>query len=968
MTLRGGRGGWMDAGALRLTLGIGLGLLTACGGDGGGGGTTTKPDAEGFGGETGGEPAGGGGEGGEIVGGGGGNGGGTAGSGGTGGSGGTPVGGTTDGGVEPDRPCTCERELVCDTRGDCVEQSPCANDQQCLAGRICEDGACADGCADDAACADNGLDDRCFDGRCRQCQTDGDCFGRSSCDVQTFRCVEPEECDDSRECNAPNICNIRTRRCTAPFDCRAAGGQCNEGLVCEEDTGRCAAPAACTENGNCPVGQVCAPGRNRACRPCGADDECDGTQVCRAGACTEVDCESDADCLGNRTCVSGACTAPACEDDAGEDHDTLDTAEVLGGGGAFDAQSCAGDDDYYRFTLPRSNAGTVTLRADGLGAELDVEILDAEGTLVASGDASGLVEVVVFGPFVIDRDLVARVFQRGAQGSVGYSFDLGLEPVMAGVCVDDAIDASGSDDDLASARNLRPAGTPTIDRTITGRACPGDADWMCVQLADGENLDIRGRITAGDLVLEASLVNGGDESVVGTTQWARGQEGGPLGRSLRGVYCLALTPSSGTGSYEVRLAITNARVGAFCAEATPLVLDPAGTAHVSGSLPVAAADDILTASCASANLDGGDVAYTLRLEEPRLVVARVTGEAGGTLGDPHISVRTECASAPSEIACNDDRYEPDTPYLIEANPAEVRVAVEGAGDLTFLIDGTEPGDRPEYRLDVTTLPLAAPPANDACGGAVALELQDGLGRIRVNLDRAADDLGAGCLPASGPDAVYRLRLDAPSRVSAQVYADFAVGVSLAAACGAGGALGCGTGFDVPVVPAGEYFLIVEGIGPQARGRVQGQVLVEPVAPAPANDTCASAQNLDRAGGVLQANTAGANDDAQLPDGNQCTGHSTLGSGDVVYRLTLDPRRTYFVEAIPERGWDLSLFVVDDCAMPNATCRIGRDGALTERVEFASGAAEETVTIIVDGANGESGPFELRWGPLDAAQP
>jgi hypothetical protein len=967
MSLRCEHGGWNGAVARRLTLGFALGLLAACGGDGGGG-STTAPDAEGFGGETGGESGGGsGGQGGDPTGGTTGGGGGTAGSGGTGGVGGTPVGGR-DGGLEPDRPCTCERALVCDPRGDCVEQTPCETDLHCLAGRICQEGACVDGCADDAACAGEGLDNRCFDGRCRQCETDGDCFGRSTCDAETFRCLEPDECDDSRECISPNICNIRTRRCSAPFDCRAAGSTCNEGLVCEPETGRCAAPAACTENANCPVGQVCAPGRNRTCRPCGADDECDGAQVCRAGACTEVDCESEADCLGNRACVAGTCVAPACEDDAGEDHDTLATAEVLGGGGAFDAQSCAGDDDYYRFTLPRSTAGTVTLRADGLGAELDVEILDADGALVAAGDAAGLVEVVVVGPFVIDRDLVVRVFQRGAQGSAGYTFDLGLEPVMAGACVDDAVDASGNDDDLANARSLRPAGTPTIDRTITGRSCPGDADWMCVQLGDGENLDIQGRVTAGDLVLDAELVNGGDESVVGSTQWARGQDGGPLGRSVRGVYCLALRPASGTGSYEVRIVVTNARVGAFCEEATPLALNAAGAAQVSGSLPTAAADDILTASCASANVDGGDVVYSLHLDEPRLVVARVTGEAGGTLGDPHVSIRTDCASAPSEVACNDDRFEPDAPYLVEANPAEVRVPVERAGDIAILIDGTAPGERPEYRLDVTTLPLAAPPANDGCGNAAALELQDGLGRIRVNLDRAADDVGAGCLPSSGPDAIYRLQIDAPSRVSAQVFADFAVGVSLAAACGPADALGCGTGFDLSNVPAGEYFLIVEGVGPQARGRVQGQVLVEPIAPAPANDACGAAQNLDRAGGVLQANTAGANDDAQLPDGNQCTGHATIGSGDVVYRLTLEPRRTYFVEAVPERGWDLSLFVVDDCAMPNATCRVGHDGALTERVEFAGGAAEETVTIIVDGANGESGPFELRWGPLDAPQP
>lgn len=961
MSLQGGVGiGFRrTAGALFLV----AAALVACGDEGGGSGGGDDKKDQGFFPDGGDGGSGGGGTGGE-----GGTAGAVVGGEGGGGTGGDQPGGSADMGLPPDMGCVCARNLMCDAAGDCVERSPCAADLDCREGRVCVDGACTDGCGTDADCPDAPAN-HCVEGRCVQCTDDAECFGRMTCDPATRLCVEaacPPDgpgCEDSRECTTGRVCNVRAGCCEAPFDCRAAEAGCAEGLACDAGTGRCVLKDECESNADCPVGQACLPGRQRLCGPCSEDDHCDGTQICQAGVCVEGPCDSDADCQGNRVCINGECQVPPCQDDAAEDHDTPETAEELLGGGAFGAQSCGGDDDFYRVELPRNNAATITVRADGLGAELDLEVTDAAGAPVASGATSGPVEAVVAGPFQVNRTLIIRVFQRGPQGAVGYTFDLALRDVgeMPG-CPDDGLDETTGDDSDETARQLRAADTPPIDQTIDdGRLCPGDEDWMCLTLEDGEDLLVEGAVTNGDLVMKAELINAANDTPLGEVTWQQGMEAMPLSRSQRGTYCVRLSLEAGRGGgYRIRFATTSRAVEEFCRAAEPLMLDPAGTARVSGRL---SEEDLIGASCGSANQDGGEAAFDIEVAQPRLLVARAWGEPGGTLGDPLISVRSSCVSANSELGCNDDRPNPAAPYLIEANPAEIRVPVEAAGTVTVIVDGTNQGDRPDFRLEVELLPLSAVPPNDRCAIAAPIALADGLGRIRVNLDRAGDDLGAACLAASGPDAVYSLHVDARSRVSAQVYADFAAGVYLVQNCGGAAApLACGSGFDLADVAPGDYFLVVEGVGGQARGRVQGDVIVEPWGAPPANDTCAGARALDAGGGELEGDTRGASDDVQLAEGNGCTGDNTVG-GDVVYQLPVTGGQGYFVEATPEAGWDLSLMVVSDCASPGASCVAGHDGALTERAEFTAAAGDESVFVIVDGANGERGPFTLRWGAL-----
>jgi hypothetical protein len=55
-------------------------------------------------------------------------------------------------------------------------------------------------------------------------------------------------------------------------------------------------------------------------------------------------------------------------------------------------------------------------------------------------------------------------------------------------------------------------------------------------------------------------------------------------------------------------------------------------------------------------------------------------------------------------------------------------------------------------------------------------------------------------------------------------------------------------------------------------------------------------------------------------------------------------------------------VLGDCASPLDDCR-GQDGALTETLVFQREAGA-SVSVVVDGSNGEAGEFTLRWGPVE----
>ena len=47
------------------------------------------------------------------------------------------------GGDDASAPCECQAETTCNVEGECAI---CSGDNECAEGRICQDGACRDGC------------------------------------------------------------------------------------------------------------------------------------------------------------------------------------------------------------------------------------------------------------------------------------------------------------------------------------------------------------------------------------------------------------------------------------------------------------------------------------------------------------------------------------------------------------------------------------------------------------------------------------------------------------------------------------------------------------------------------------------------------------------------------------------------------------------------------------------------------
>ena len=139
-----------------------------------------------------------------------------------------------------------------------------------------------------------------------------------------------------------------------------------------------------------------------------------------------------------------------------------------------------------------------------------------------------------------------------------------------------------------------------------------------------------------------------------------------------------------------------------------------------------------------------------------------------------------------------------------------------------------------------------------------------------------------------------------------------------------------------------------------------QVSVTSIPQAPSNETCDTSEILEGASGTVQGSTQGANDDYQLESQNTCTRYPTQAN-DVVYQIQGQEGVPLNLEVIPERGWDVSVYIINECPAEDLdqACLIGQDGALTERLTYTP-TQDGPLYIIIDGSNRESGSFTLNW--------
>lgn len=265
-----------------------------------------------------------------------------------------------------------------------------------------------------------------------------------------------------------------------------------------------------------------------------------------------------------------------------------------------------------------------------------------------------------------------------------------------------------------------------------------------------------------------------------------------------------------------------------------------------------------------------DVVLRLTLDAPR----DVTIEAEGDLFTTAIALRSSCADRSSELECS------------TGFPGVIRRRALAPGTYYVIVTGYGTG---EIAVSVGLAPPTPPPSNDSC--AAPFDVSAG-GTYRGSMLDVRDDLTTGCGFSGSPDLVYTFTTteERDVRVSASSTTGESMAWEIRPACGStAGALRCAYGSPasgrVHQLPAGTYFLIVEGPG---YAEVDFQLDVELLPPTPhaSGDLCAAPIPL-----ALGVRTPGSlmemEDDVETTCGFRYR--------DAVYSFTLSARRDVTVE-------------------------------------------------------------------------
>ncbi len=275
------------------------------------------------------------------------------------------------------------------------------------------------------------------------------------------------------------------------------------------------------------------------------------------------------------------------------------------------------------------------------------------------------------------------------------------------------------------------------------------------------------------------------------------------------------------------------------------------------------------------------------------------------------------------------------------------------------------------------------PLPDTCATAQLIDFMGGT-TVSFNADTSlAQNDYQGTCNASGRELVYRLSLPAardvtitatrgPTGIANPVIylrgAPCANGASIACANAAPTAGGTET-IAVPNLPAGDYFLFVEGVQNQV-GPTTVTVSAVPPVVAPSNDTCANAQTLFLSSGhtMVQGTTVGAtNGNPPGASSPSCSTSARQVGPDVVYQFTLpqardvavkvtslDPTGT-FRPAVYLRGQGTASCNIDSqlaCEAQPVT------GPIAPQTLLLPNLPAGTYFIWVDGVLGTSGQFVL----------
>jgi hypothetical protein len=396
----------------------------------------------------------------------------------------------------------------------------------------------------------------------------------------------------------------------------------------------------------------------------------------------------------------------------------------------------------------------------------------------------------------------------------------------------------------------------------------------------------------------------------------------------------------------------DAGLAGACNMATPIVLMN-NTATVMGDT-TGAMNDTDSGNCGG--ITGPDVVYTLALNAPSEVIAKVT--PGDMKYDPVIYLRKNCVDDLSEQACDEVGL---------GQPASVDAVLQ-PGTYFLWIDGYL-GTKGKFQLDVTVMPPPPPPANDSCMSAAQLTFVNGTAGATGDLRTAMDDAMSSCANVAGADAVYTFTTNDVYALNAVVTVDQATPklqpvLYVRKVCASNmkadevicrvGQAGAGAAVSLLNLSPGTYWIWVDSLGPGGKYKLDVTLSLPPM-----NDGCGMPEPLVFNNGAASANldtTAAANDTTSPV----CGGNN---GPDVVYTFTTQMPQSITATVTPDMvtpNFDPVIYVRKACGDVNAMNEVAcnEQGPGKPASIMAPFLAAGTYFVWVDGLGGSRGKGKL----------
>jgi hypothetical protein len=376
--------------------------------------------------------------------------------------------------------------------------------------------------------------------------------------------------------------------------------------------------------------------------------------------------------------------------------------------------------------------------------------------------------------------------------------------------------------------------------------------------------------------------------------------------------------------------------------------------------PSIALDD-LQVSC---NATGPELVYTFTttvVRDFQVTVAPLTGSQS----KPVVALRSACATASSEVAC-------DAPA---SGGAALQVKGLAPGTWSLIVE-TANGAPGPVQIDVHLLAQAQPPANDTCTTPQALTFYGSTATIIGDTSLATNDSttapSCSATAHSGPDLQYTYTLATKSTVSISARpvsgSSLHPVLALQSSCG-GPELACQAAasatpaqLSLPVQQPGTWSVMVDSAD-GTLGAFELQVIATPIVD---NDTCASPTALTFVGSTASATgdtTFATNGNAASDSSPGCSSSARSSGQDVVFTYTLTQARDVTIAVTPTGAsptFEPVVSIRSACSNATSAGELGCVSPLAPTVGQLTLVNQPagTYTVWVDGANGSLGPFQL----------